>query len=608
MASQEIRIPDIGDFHDVPVVEIHIAAGDTVAAEDPLVTLESDKATMDVPSPVAGTVVALAVAVGDRLSQGAVIGTLETAASGAPTAAGDRAEPKAEHTAPAGYGSSAAPPTAPTNDASPAGVPPPYTGEHGDVHAEVLVLGAGPGGYTAAFRAADLGRKVVLVDSRGPLGGVCLNIGCIPSKALLHAAKVIAETKEMAAHGLSFGTPTIDLDALRDWKDGVVGRLTGGLAGLAKQRKVTTIIGTGTFTGPNMLAVTGPDGSSSTVSFDAAIIAAGSEPMQLPFVPHDDPRVIDSTGALALERIPQRLLVLGGGIIGLEMATVYAELGSQISVVELMDQLIPGVDKDIVTPLTRRIAKQYEAIWLGTKVTAMTAGPDGLTVSLDASASKDRNKAPDTAMFDAVLVAVGRRPNGRVIGADQAGVRVDERGFIPVDKQQRTNVEHIFAIGDVVGQPMLAHKAVHEGKVAAENTAGRTSYFDATVIPSVAYTDPEVAWVGVTENEAKAAGVKFGKGVFPWAASGRSLSLGRDEGSTKVIFDEETERIIGCGIVGPNAGDLIAEAALAIEMGADAADIGLTIHPHPTLSETVAMAAEAFEGTITDLYLPKRKK
>jgi dihydrolipoamide dehydrogenase len=487
-------------------------------------------------------------------------------------------------------------------------VPSPYTGEHGDVHAEVLVLGAGPGGYTAAFRAADLGRKVVLVDSRGPLGGVCLNIGCIPSKALLHAAKVIAETKEMAAHGLSFGTPTIDLDALRDWKDGVVGRLTGGLAGLAKQRKVTTIIGTGTFTGPNMLAVTGPDGSSSTVSFDAAIIAAGSEPMQLPFVPHDDPRVIDSTGALALERIPQRLLVLGGGIIGLEMATVYAELGSQISVVELMDQLIPGVDKDIVTPLTRRIAKQYEAIWLGTKVTAMTAGPDGLTVSLDASASKDRNKAPDTAMFDAVLVAVGRRPNGRVIGADQAGVRVDERGFIPVDKQQRTNVEHIFAIGDVVGQPMLAHKAVHEGKVAAENTAGRTSYFDATVIPSVAYTDPEVAWVGVTENEAKAAGVKFGKGVFPWAASGRSLSLGRDEGSTKVIFDEETERIIGCGIVGPNAGDLIAEAALAIEMGADAADIGLTIHPHPTLSETVAMAAEAFEGTITDLYLPKRKK
>ena len=470
------------------------------------------------------------------------------------------------------------------------------------------MLGAGPGGYTAAFRAADLGKQVVLVDSRGPLGGVCLNIGCIPSKALLHAAKVIAETKEMSAHGLSFGEPTIDLDALRDWKDGVVGRLTGGLAGLAKQRKVTTIVGTGTFTGPNMLAVTGADGTASTVSFDAAIIAAGSEPVQLPFVPHDDPRVIDSTGALALDRIPERLLVLGGGIIGLEMATVYHELGSSVSVVELMDQLIPGADKDIVTPLARRIAKQYAAIWLGTKVTDVQAGPDGLTVSFDASASKDRAKAPATATFDAVLVAVGRRPNGTVIGADKAGVFVDDRGFIPVDKQQRTNVGHIFAIGDVVGQPMLAHKAVHEGKVAAENTAGKASYFDATVIPSVAYTDPEVAWVGVTENEAKAAGVKYGKGTFPWAASGRSLSLGRDEGLTKVIFDEATDRIIGAGIVGPNAGDLIAETALAIETGADAADIGLTIHPHPTLSETVAMAAEAFEGTITDLYLPKKPK
>jgi len=468
------------------------------------------------------------------------------------------------------------------------------------------VLGAGPGGYTAAFRAADLGKSVVLIDSRGPLGGVCLNIGCIPSKALLHAAKVIAETKEMSAHGLSFAAPTIDLDALRGWKDGVVARLTGGLAGLAKQRKVTTIVGTGVFTGPNTLTVTGPEGSS-TVSFDAAIIAAGSEPVQLPFVPHDDARVIDSTGALALERIPERLLVLGGGIIGLEMATVYAELGSSISVVELMDQLIPGADKDIVNPLAKRIGKQYAAVWLGTKVTAVSAGPDGLTVSFDASGSKDRAKAPETAVFDAVLVAVGRRPNGKVTGADAAGVFVDERGFIPVDKQQRTNVGHIFAIGDVVGQPMLAHKAVHEGKVAAENTAGKTSYFDATVIPSVAYTDPEVAWVGVTENEAKAAGVKYGKGAFPWAASGRSLSLGRDEGLTKVLFDEATDRIIGAGIVGPNAGDLIAEAALAIETGADAADIGLTIHPHPTLSETVAMAAEAFEGTLTDLYLPKRK-
>ena len=514
-------------------------------------------------------------------------------------------------TAPAGYGSSAAPPTghdrAASAGAAPAGAPAPFTGQKGDVHAEVLVLGAGPGGYTAAFRAADLGTKVVMVDGRGPLGGVCLNVGCIPSKALLHAAKVIAETKEMSHAGLSFPAPTIDLDALRGWKDSVVQRLTGGLAGLAKQRKVQTIVGTGTFTSPNMLSVAGPDGTT-TVSFDAAIIAAGSEPVQLPFIPHDDPRVIDSTGALVLDNIPERLLVLGGGIIGLEMATVYSELGSKISVVELMDQLIPGADKDLVTPLTKRIAKDYDAIWLGTKVTAMSAGADGLTVSFDSSASKDKAKAPETAVFDKVLVAVGRRPNGTLIGAEAAGVFVDERGFVPVDKQQRTNVSHIFAIGDVVGQPMLAHKATHEGKVAAENCAGHNSYFDATVIPSVAYTDPEVAWVGVTENEAKAAGVKYGKGNFPWAASGRSLSLGRDEGMTKLLFDESSERLIGAGMVGPNAGELVAEAALAIEMGADAADIALTVHPHPTLSETVGMSAEAFEGVITDLYMPKRKK
>jgi dihydrolipoamide dehydrogenase len=486
------------------------------------------------------------------------------------------------------------------------GAPEPYTGPKGDVHAEVLVLGAGPGGYTAAFRAADLGKKVVMVDGRGPLGGVCLNVGCIPSKALLHAAKVIAETKEMSDHGVSFAAPTIDLDALRSWKDGVVTRLTGGLTGLAKKRKVTTVVGTGTFTSPNMLEVNGPEGTT-TVSFDSAVIAAGSEPVQLPFVPHDDPRVIDSTGALDLTDIPERLLVLGGGIIGLEMATVYAELGSRISVVELMDQIIPGADKDLVTPLAKRIGKTYDHVWLGTKVTAIEAGPDGLTVSFDASGSKDKDKAPETAVFDRVLVSVGRKPSGRLVGADAAGVFVDERGFVPVDKQQRTNIAHIFAIGDVVGQPMLAHKATHEGKVAAENAAGHNSFFDATVIPSVAYTDPEVAWVGVTENEAKAAGAKYGKGVFPWAASGRSLSLGRDEGMTKLLFDETTDRIVGAGIVGPNAGDLIAEAALAIEMGSDAADIGLTIHPHPTLSETVAMSAEAFEGTITDLYMPKKK-
>ena len=591
MSAQEIKVPDIGDFSDVPVIEIHVAAGDTVAAEDPLVTLESDKATLDVPSPVAGTVTELRIAVGDTVSEGTVIAVLDAEGGGAaPAAAPPEQVTETAAAAPAAQ--------APAAAAAPAA----FTGTKGDVHAEVLVLGAGPGGYTAAFRAADLGKNVVMVDSRGPLGGVCLNVGCIPSKALLHAAKVIAETKEMAEFGVSFGAPEVDLDGLRGWKEKVVGRLTGGLAGLAKQRKVTTVVGTGKFTSPNVLEVTAEDGSTSTVSFDQAIIAAGSEPVTLPFVPHDDPRVIDSTGALELDGVPERLLILGGGIIGLEMATVYHELGSKVSVVELMDQLIPGADADIVKPLTRRITKQYENIWVKTKVTNVEAGPDGLTVSFEGG------KAPEQATFDTVLVAVGRKPNGKLIGAENAGVAVDERGFISVDKQQRTNVPHIFAIGDVVGQPMLAHKAVHEGKVAAEVTAGQNSYFDATVIPSVAYTDPEVAWVGKTENEAKAAGIKYGKAAFPWAASGRSLSLGRDEGVTKVLFDETTDRIIGCGIVGPSAGDLIAEAALAIELGADAADIGLTIHPHPTLSETVAMAAEAFEGTITDLYMPKKKK
>ena len=619
MSAQEIKVPDIGDFSDVPVIEIHVAAGDQVNAEDPLVTLESDKATLDVPAPVAGTVSELRIAVGDAVSEGTVIMVMDVvgAATGAGAGAGAAVQEQVTQPAaatgqpgapdqlqaPAGYGSSAAPP-APHRDGTAPAAPPASLpeGERGDQHAQVLVLGAGPGGYTAAFRAADLGKQVVMIDSRGPLGGVCLNVGCIPSKALLHAAKVIAETKEMGGHGLSFAAPTIDLDGLRDWKDSVVTRLTGGLSGLAKQRKVSTVVGTGRFTSPNMVEVTAADGSTSTVSFDQAIIAAGSEPVTLPFIPHDDPRVIDSTGALELDGIPERLLVLGGGIIGLEMATVYHELGSTVSVVELMDQLIPGADADIVKPLTRRITKQYEAIWLKTKVTDVQAGDDGLTVTFEG------DKAPQSAVFDTVLVAVGRRPSGKLVGAEAAGVQVDERGFIPVDKQQRTNVAHIFAIGDVVGQPMLAHKATHEGKTAAEVTAGHNSYFDATVIPSVAYTDPEVAWVGVTENEAKAAGIKYGKAAFPWAASGRSLSLGRDEGVTKVIFDETTDRLIGCGIVGPSAGDLIAEAALAIELGADAADIGLTIHPHPTLSETVAMAAEAFEGTITDLYMPKKKK
>jgi dihydrolipoamide dehydrogenase len=466
---------------------------------------------------------------------------------------------------------------------------------------EVLVLGAGPGGYTAAFRAADLGKKVVLVDSGAALGGVCLNVGCIPSKALLHAARVIAETREMSENGISFGPVSIDLDQLRAWKDAVVGRLTGGLATLARQRKVTTVRGYGRFTSPNQLRVElAEDGGEISVGFEHAIIAAGSEAITLPFIPASDPRVIDSTGALEVGEVPPRLLVIGGGIIGLEMATVYHELGSRITVVELLDQLIPGADRDVVAPLAKRVVRQYENVYLKTRVTGVEARAEGLVVSFEGE------KAPATDTFDRILVAVGRRPNGALIGAERAGITVDPVGFIPVSKQLRTSVPHIFAIGDVVGQPMLAHKAMHEAKVAAEVIAGKNSFFDARAIPSVAYTDPEVAWAGVTENEARAAGVAYGKGVFPWAASGRSLTLGRSEGMTKVLFDEATGRVIGCGIVGPSAGDLISEAVLAIEMGADAADIGLTIHPHPTLSETVAMAAEAFEGTITDLYLPRR--
>ena len=467
---------------------------------------------------------------------------------------------------------------------------------------EVLVLGAGPGGYTAAFRAADLGKRVVLVDSGAALGGVCLNVGCIPSKALLHAAKVIAETREMGENGISFGTPLIDLDRLRAWKNAVVGRLTGGLATLARQRKVTTLRGYGRFTSPNELRVELAEGGEVSVGFEHAIIAAGSEAITLPFIPASDPRVMDSTGALEVEEVPGRLLVIGGGIIGLEMATVYHELGAKVTVVELLDQLIPGADRDVVAPLAKRVARQYENVYLKTRVTGVEARAEGLVVSFEGE------KAPATDTFDRILVAVGRRPNGALIGAERAGITVDPVGFIPVSKQLRTNVPHIFAIGDVVGQPMLAHKAMHEAKVAAEVIAGKNSFFDVRAIPSVAYTDPEVAWAGVTENEARAAGVAYGKGVFPWAASGRSLTLGRSEGMTKMLFDEATGRVTGCGIVGTSAGDLISEAVLAIEMGADAADIGLTIHPHPTLSETVAMAAEAFEGTITDLYLPRRPR
>ena len=570
----ELKVPDIGDFKDVPVITVFVKPGDVVKVDDPLVELESDKATMEVPASAAGKVLEVKVKEGDRVGEGAVLVTLE------------------------GEGAAAAPAPA---AAAPAAAPVPKAAQTGDLHAELVVLGSGPGGYTAAFRAADLGLKVVLIERNPSLGGVCLNVGCIPSKALLHAAKVISEAAEMDHFGVKFAKPEVDIDALRGWKDSVIKKLTGGLAGLAKGRKVTVVTGKGTFVGPNAIKVEGPEGTK-TVSFDQCVIAAGSEPVTLPFIPHDDPRVIDSTGALELDGIPERMLVLGGGIIGLEMACVYDALGTHITVVELMDQIIPGADKDIVNPLHKRIEGRYENILLKTRVTDVKAGDDGLTVTFE-----DEKGATTTDTFDRLLVAVGRRPNGKLIGAEAAGVAVDERGFIAVDSQQRTNVPHIFAIGDVVGQPMLAHKAVHEGKVAAEVAAGQNRHFDARVIPSVAYTDPEVAWVGMTEIEARAKGIKYGKGAFPWAASGRSLALGRDEGMTKLLFDEATHRVLCCGIVGPNAGELVAEAGLAIEMGADASDIGLTIHAHPTLSETIGMAAEMYEGTITDLIAPKKK-
>jgi dihydrolipoamide dehydrogenase len=592
----DIKVPDIGDFKDVPVVTILVSVGDTVSEEDPLLELESDKATMEVPSPAAGKITEIKVKEGDTVSQGDVIMVFEGADAEDTTAkdaVGQGGEVKG------GYGGRGSPPQ---SDAPQKVEATGTASGKGDVHAEVVVLGSGPGGYTAAFRAADLGKKVVLIEKYPSLGGVCLNVGCIPSKALLHVAKVITEAEEMASHGISFGKPKIDLDELRDFKNGVVGQLTGGLSGLAKGRKVQVLQGYGTFTGPNMIEVVGDDGKTN-VSFDQCIIAAGSEPVNLPFIPQDDERVIDSTGALELKDIPKRMLVLGGGIIGLEMACVYDALGSKISVVEFMDQLMPGADKDIVKPLHKRIEGRYENIWLKTKVTNVEALKKGIKVTFE----NDKGETFDDT-FDKVLVAVGRKPNGKLIDAEKAGVAVDERGFIAVDKQQRTGVSHIFAIGDVVGQPMLAHKAVHEGKVAAEVCAGHNRFFDAQLIPSVAYTDPEVAWCGVTETQAKAQGIKYEKGVFPWAASGRSLANGRNEGITKLLFDPEDDRVIGACIVGTNAGDLISEVALAIEMGADAVDLGHTIHPHPTLSETVNFAAEMFEGTITDLMPPKKKK
>ncbi|MDH3375405.1 MAG: dihydrolipoyl dehydrogenase [Gammaproteobacteria bacterium] len=576
----EIKVPDIGDFSEVEVIEVLVAEGASVAEEDALMTVESDKASMDIPSPSAGTIIKMHINVGDKVSEGSLVCTLEVI-NDVPAA-----------TKPTEATSSAAAPVV-SNQAEAGSA---------DINCEMLVLGAGPGGYTAAFRAADLGMKTVLIERWETLGGVCLNVGCIPSKALLHAAKVVDEAEDMAAHGIKFAKPEINIDELRSWKESIVKRLTGGLSGLAKQRQVEVIKGVGSFIDPHHVEVVAADGKKTVIKFEKAVIAAGSEIVDLPFIP-DDPRVLDSTGALALKDVPKSLLVIGGGIIGLEMATVYASLGSKITVVEMLDNIVAGADKDVVKPLMNRIKKRYENIWLETRVVGVEASKKGLTVSFEGKSAPDK---PQT--YDRILVAVGRTPNGKLIGADKAGVTIDDRGFVQVvDTQMRTTQSHIYAIGDIIGQPMLAHKAVHEGKTAAEAASGLPSHFDARVIPSVAYTDPEVAWVGVTEAEAKAQGINYGKGVFPWAASGRALSIAREEGVTKLIFDESNGRLIGAGIVGVNAGELIAEMAHAIEMGSNAADIGLTVHPHPTLSETTAMAAEAFEGTITDLYMPKKK-
>ncbi|WP_058833660.1 dihydrolipoyl dehydrogenase [Luteimonas abyssi] len=613
----EVTVPDIGGFSDVPVIEVLVAVGDSVDKDQGLVTLESDKATMEVPAPAAGKVVALKIKVDDKVSEGAVVAVIEAEGEGEGDNAAPAAEAKRQDDKGGDKGAATASGAAAPKDAGPAKPPvaashrapaepeavkaAPSSGRKADVECRIVVLGSGPGGYTAAFRAADLGLDTVLIERYDSLGGVCLNVGCIPSKALLHAADVIDQAQHASDYGVDFGKPKIALDKLRTYKEKVVGQLTKGLAGMAKQRKVRVVAGTGTFVSPHEIEVAGADGKTQLIKFEQCIIAAGSQALKLPGFPWDDPRVMDSTDALELANVPKQLLVVGGGIIGLEMATVYRALGAQVTVVELADQLMPGADKDLVKPLADRLKKQGVSVHLKTKVVEAKAAKKGIDVSFEG------DSVPGTTQFDRVLVAVGRSPNGKKIGADKAGVRVGERGFIDVDRQMRTNVDHIFAIGDIVGQPMLAHKATHEGKLAAEVAAGEKKEWVARVIPSVAYTDPEIAWVGITETEAKAKGLKVGVGKFPWAASGRAIGLGRTEGSTKLIFDEATHRIVGAGIVGVHAGDLIAEAALAIEMGAEVADIGHTIHPHPTLSESVAMAAEVFDGTITDLYLPKRK-
>jgi dihydrolipoamide dehydrogenase len=597
----EVAVPDIGDFENVPVIEVLVRPGDTVAKDDSLIALESEKATMEVPSPRAGKVAQVRVKAGDKVSEGSPILTLEiedsaedeVRAKEPPPAAQTR--PAAAAAAPAARGEK--PPAAPAPP-SPARERP-ASGEKADLHAEVLVLGAGPGGYTAAFRAADLGKKVVLVERWPSLGGVCLNVGCIPSKALLHIAKVITEAAEAESAGIRFGKPQVDLAKLRSWKDGVVGRLTKGLSGLARQRKVEVVQGVGKFVSAHALRVEGAGGAK-TIAFDHCIIAAGSESARIPGLPYDDERLVDSTGALELKKIPRRMLVIGGGIIGLEMATVYDALGAKVSVVEMLGALIAGADADLVRPLKKRIDSRYEQILLETKVARLEPGPDGLTAHFEGKS------APKPQTYDCVLLAVGRRPNGGTLDLDKAGVAVDARGYIPVDRQMRTNVAHIHAIGDIVGEPMLAHKATHEAKVAAEVIAGHKAFFDARTIPSVAYTDPELAWMGMTEAQAKAAGTEYEKAVFPWAASGRALATGREEGMTKLLFERGSRRLLGAGMVGPNAGELIAETVLALEMGAEAGDLALTIHPHPTLSETTYFAAEIAEGSITDLYLPKR--
>ncbi|MBV6303622.1 dihydrolipoyl dehydrogenase [Candidimonas humi] len=594
MSTQNITVPDIGDFSEVEIIEVLVAVGDTIKPEQSLITVESDKASMEIPASQGGVVREILVKLGDKVSKGSAILTVEAAADAGADKPAKSAEPAAQQPAKA----AAAAPAPAAAAAAPAAAS--YTGS-ADLECDVLVLGAGPGGYSAAFRAADLGLGVVLVERYPTLGGVCLNVGCIPSKALLHTASVLEEAKSLASHGVSFGDPKIDLDKLRGFKDGVVAKLTGGLAGMAKARKVKVLTGEGQFADPQHLTVRAADGKTQTVRFKSAIIAAGSESVKLPFLPKDD-RIVDSTGALKLASIPKKMLIVGGGIIGLEMGTVYSALGARLDVVEMLSGLMQGADRDLVKVWEKMNAGRFDHIMLNTKTVGAEARDDGIWVSFEG------DKAPKEAQrYDLVLQAVGRRPNGASISADKAGVQVSERGFIPVDKQMRTNVPHIYAIGDIVGQPMLAHKAVHEAHVAAEAIAGQKSYFDARVIPAVAYTDPEVAWVGLTEEEAKKEGIAVEKGLFPWQASGRAIANGRDEGFTKLLFSAETHRIVGGGIVGTHAGDLIGEIALAIEMGADAVDIGKTIHPHPTLGESIGMAAEVAEGVCTDLPPVRRK-